>query len=571
MNSGRASFEIQTLRDGRWITEELKDSETVALATAKALFGKSQCGGVKVVRNWQRADGQVTETVIHTETRNVEAPTIVSPVRIEEAPVCRQTSQYYQPDSRATINRLFRKYIEKIFVTPTELIHNYRALKKVQEVDSLFPSAVDMVATLQARASGDDSKARKDEIYKAVALMTQRARKAEEKPELPKLKKDSDFQAILDKIVKITSPKEANYFAMVVLSRDLVEQHSWLGKLERLTTLARPTLSPDAMHLLDGVFADLLGVPAAIQDILGFQSNLGKALCALADLYEGRFAPTQSDAREQIDILNPLLAEGKLPETQSVILDRLNRQLASPQALSKNDPSLEADVFAEVLNRLFRAGVILGGVPTSAALTRRKALQQEAGGLTGLRQGMLDMLKALPDIPHRLTYLLSLSESDLGQDLMTSITSALNKIICVDSIEHLAPGPLTAKEKMLRLTEYFEKISACQGLQDSNKRSLTNEIDDLLVKFIVRAQIIELMAPNDMHLRDRATRLIQFCGTHILPEGKALNLARDKVVGLLKQPDFEMHFIEGIGSLQESEIALRNLHGLLVAAGIRSK
>ena len=121
MAGGRASFEIQSMRDDHWITEEIRDTENAARGIAKTILGKRQCQGVRVIKNWTRADGQVTENVIYTETREAEAPKITI-VPIEEAPYCRKTAEYYRLESRTTINRLFRKYVEEVYLTPTELI-----------------------------------------------------------------------------------------------------------------------------------------------------------------------------------------------------------------------------------------------------------------------------------------------------------------------------------------------------------------------------------------------------------------------------------------------------------------
>lgn len=238
MASGRAGFEIQILRNNHWITDEYRETESAGRAVAKSILGKHECQGVRVVKSWKRADGVETETVVFTEMAGTVAPNVTI-VAIDTAPYCRKTAEYYRLESRSTINRLFRKYIEQVYLTPTELIHNYKALKKIQEVDTLFPAAVDRVATIQARFAGEEPRGRRDEVYRAVAKMTTRARQADEHPGLPRLKGD-DFGKILERIERFAAPADVNFYSLVVLSRDLVERRNWLAKLERLVALTNP-------------------------------------------------------------------------------------------------------------------------------------------------------------------------------------------------------------------------------------------------------------------------------------------------------------------------------------------
>ncbi len=567
MSAGRASFEIQLLRSGdHWVTEAIRETESAARAVAKTVLAKREAGGVRIVRNWQRADGIITETVIFTETCDDVSPR-VNIVPIDEAPYCKRTHEYYRLESRSTINRLFRKYIEKVYLTPTELIHSYKALKKVQEVDTLFPAAVDRVATIQAKAVGEESKGRREEVYRAVAQMTQKARRAEEHPNLPRLK-GHDFDKIVARLEAIAPPDEIDYYALVVLSRELMEHRSWLGKLERLVELTNPKLRQEVLALLDGVFADLLGVPTALQDVLGYQRNLAHALCAIADLCEGRFAAERSDAREQIAVLNPLLAEGKLEDTRKALVERLQRQLASGQALNRSDPSREREAFREVAERLFRPEGFLGGPETAEALTRRFVYLQESGGKKGLQDAVGGVVSLMPDSLFRIVYLTQLAASPLGAELMGPILGMLRGVLGAGGANALVPSSWSVKDKLLRITRLFDCIGGAEALPEDGRRALLDILDNLLTEYIKREGIIEKLDDPAAKLRDRATRLLEFCAARVLPTGsKAHRQARLRVIELLKQPNFEWHFVEDVANPATREEMLRALHALLARGG----
>ncbi|HTH15697.1 MAG TPA: hypothetical protein VL974_03510, partial [Magnetospirillum sp.] len=166
MASKNANFEIQVMKDGRWSTQSYIDAEDTAMAAAKRYLMDKRCEGARVVRNWERSDGRIVEKEIFCETRTIKDDGPVRIVEVDSAPACCQLpEEYYGPHSRNLMNRVFRNYLDKVFVTPTELIHNYKELKRIQDKDTLVPSAVDRVAFLQTRENGQDSRARRDEIF----------------------------------------------------------------------------------------------------------------------------------------------------------------------------------------------------------------------------------------------------------------------------------------------------------------------------------------------------------------------------------------------------------------------
>ena len=80
------------------------------------------------------------------------------------------------------MNKLFRSYCDQAFLTPTELIFDSRELKRLGDKASLMSTAVDRVATLQARQTGGDAKLRRNQIFKAVEDIMIRARTARTDP-----------------------------------------------------------------------------------------------------------------------------------------------------------------------------------------------------------------------------------------------------------------------------------------------------------------------------------------------------------------------------------------------------
>ncbi len=440
MSAGRAEFEILAYRDERWVLEDRRETEALARQLAKSVLNKPKVGGVKVVKCWHRADGQVTETPILEEMRQIaEAPVTIVP--IEEAPQCADVGDLYKLDSRLTIGRLLRKYVEQVFLTPTELLHNHKALKRLQESDTLFPSAVDRVATVQVKAYGGESRARRDDLFKFVTQATARVRRVEESGNLPDLK-GADFQGVYLRIKKSAPPDEAAYNALVVLCRDLVQYRDWLAKLARIAELIKPDGEAEVMALFDKVMADLVAIPAAMQDILGTHRNLAQALQAIITLYDRGLPAERSDARQEMEIIGPLIATGRLTETRRSLIERIVRQLGSSQPLSRDDPTKERDTVQAFVASLFRADGILGGPDAAAAMTRRYVYLQEGGGLTALKQSVAGVCSTVKGMLDRIIYLLELAKSELGKELKDTITDQLRKLIEVNDLKSSCAGCL---------------------------------------------------------------------------------------------------------------------------------
>ncbi|HEY1721484.1 MAG TPA: hypothetical protein VGG27_09595 [Magnetospirillaceae bacterium] len=569
MSGGRAEFEILALRDERWVLEETRETESAARQVAKGVLNKPRVGGVKVVKSWHRADGQTTETVVLEETRAVADPPVTI-VPIDEAPQCSQLSDFYKLDSRLTMGRLLRKYVEQVFLTPTELMHNYKALKKLQEADTLYPSAVDRVASVQAKAAGTDAKVRRDELHKFAAQASQRVRKVEESGSLPDIK-GTDFKASYERVKRMAPPDEAAYMGLVVLCRDLVQHRDWLAKLARIAELIQPDGEEEILTLFDRVMADLVATPAALQDILGAHRNLGAALSAIIDLHDNGTPAEKSDARDEIAKIGPLIASGRMRETRISLIERLCRQLGSSQPLSRNDPDKERDTIKEVIGKLFRANGILGGPDAAAAMTRRYVYLQEGGGLTALKNSVGGVCGSMKDLLDRVIYLLELAKSELGKDLRETISSQLSLLIEVNDLSSLAPEAKDVTEKLFAVKRIFEALKGdgAKGLPDEERARLVERLDTLLAEFIKREGIIEKLDNPQAPLRDRAMRLVEFCGSGILPDGRALRAARERVVTHLRQPNFDRALIEGMTDPAKCAELLRDFHGRLVRAGFR--
>ena len=128
MAASRESFEVQVLKDGRWATETIAYKEDEARTLAKKFLANKKCEGAKIVRNWLRSDGTMVESEVFCESRTIKDDGPVRIVPIDSVPEekCETPEDFMGASSRNVVNRVFRNYLDKAFLTPTELMHNFK-------------------------------------------------------------------------------------------------------------------------------------------------------------------------------------------------------------------------------------------------------------------------------------------------------------------------------------------------------------------------------------------------------------------------------------------------------------
>jgi hypothetical protein len=288
-------------------------------------------------------------------------------VPIADAHLCEDRDDFYRLQSRMTICRLFRRYIELSFRTPTELLYNYNALQKIQAYGSLFSSGVDRVSVLQGKTPGQSQERRRNALHEIVDMVVMQARQSAETIRRRNLRA-ADLKPLLE---DAGLSGRADHLATAVLVDSLIAERSWLGKFNRLARLAGDMDQEGGLALVDPLLADLMCIPASFQDILGFQRHLAQTVCTIVDLCNGVFDENNPDAIESLTLFAPLIAAGRMPQTHAALIERLLRHLRSNQPFDRHDPAQEKEAFQAVALRVKTATGIIGGELTSQALDQR--------------------------------------------------------------------------------------------------------------------------------------------------------------------------------------------------------
>ena len=414
MAASKYSFDVETRHGSRWVIDCVLPREFPARSRANELLADPQCAGARIIRTWTRPDGVAVDTEIFCQTREIRHDTTLRITQVDAVQGhCETLKDFFSFESRQAMSRIFREYLAKAVVTPTEIIYSLRHLKRINEKDALVRTAVDMVSALQTREGGQDMRSRRDEIYQAIDEMFERARTLDT-ASLPKL--DHKFSEVMGSLGHDIDRDQRSYLMLASLSRELGELPNWVAKLELLCKLAEEESEPEALDMLDGVIADILGSDV-IQEILGVQPSLRTTICALFDLADGIPPTTRTNTGEVTVSLCHLLAGGKLPASRRCIVERAHRALRLPSPLNPNDREQEPEEIRRIIARVVTPGGLHSGADTAQALTTRVARMVEQGGRTGRRAAIGGVFHAMPDMAYGVGYLCDLARSDLAASI----------------------------------------------------------------------------------------------------------------------------------------------------------
>ena len=564
---GRATFEVQVYRDGRWAINQVMPSEEAARAKASELLTLKTTHGVKIIRETKFSADSVRESEIFCQMKDVDSTDDFTVTPVEEAPLCEQVSDYYQTAARTTMARLFSKYLEKHEMTPLELLHSHKSLKRMLNLDNLVPSAVDKIASLHARASSTDSRKAKDTLFQAVDRIAARAREVDNKP-LPELK-GSTLDEMLRRIdAKFTDVEERQYMANVALARTSVLWTGWLGKMSELLPMAKSQQDERARAMVDEMMADILVARTVIKDVIGISKHLGDAMMRILDLLQGKCAPTKLAVPELVELLNYLFAQDMLPRTKKVLFDRLERDLASPVRLTNSeDPNGDKQFFDQILDRIVSDHGVFGGRATAVGLADRWARLNNFGGPTGRKRAVEGVRDKMASGKRKFVFLLAMYGKDAEPELRATIEVQVRDLAAqLNTISKIAPAARTEKAR-LQETAGIQRLVLDSQLPPGIRDPIANKFDELVSDYIISQGVIERLDDKRLSFHERATRLVTFCASGVLTVGRATTIARDIVVNYLRRKDFIAEFTSTIPEQAAKEQAIKEFYVLLSRTG----
>lgn len=564
-------FEIHLQRDGQWRIDSSAHSQSDAEDLAKKILNRPGVTGVRVIKETTRGE-TAREQVVFEKTKTGGDSDKILIGDVDAAPLCEDADALFGADGRQVLNRLFRSYLDKNGVTASEVMHEFRELRRLMDADTLIMSGIGKVASLQAKANpgAGDTAARRDALFGFLDALSERARLAAAK-NLPAIAKEG-FDTVVDKIAAMSGDEDCAYLIRVAIARELVQQRSYFGKLTQAVDWAAPCQNSLGREAADIYISDTLCNSQTLQDLLGAQSNLAAALGSLIELAHGSFdagaegkpddAPESTAGR-----LTELLGSGALPESRIVLVDRIRRQVEGKAPLSREGGEEDdQQALKGLIDSLMPVDDLLGGGPMAEALTHRQSRIINRGGANGLREATGRLLPSFGDPVRKASYLISLSESAIAEIVGDEITLQLDGLfVRPDSVKAIVKDNRPPNKKMQTVTAVCRKFQE-SSLDETLKARILNRLDHLLAKYITEDKILDKVDDPNRPLHVRAFMLLSMCTPEMLPEGEASKLARAIVVKHLRRKNFEHELVAQVPG-PEKERVLRDFHVQLYRCG----
>ena len=567
MAQARVQYEIQTYDNGRWAINDVVPTEESARAKANNLLQQKQITGVRIMKESHFGTDSRRESEVFVKMKEAEKDEDFSVGTVEQAPVCEKLGDYYKTAARATMGRLFTKYLDKLEITPLEVRHHQATLKRAMNLDTMVPSGVDRVASLQAKATGEDARKRRDQIFASVDQLVKRAREAEGK-DIPELK-GSTLDDVLKRIdAKVADTDEREFMANFALVKVSINWQGLIAKMSGLLPMASTQRDKRALAMIDEMMTDILSARTIIKDVIGISKHMGDAVMRLLDLIEGKCQPTKFAAVEVLEMLNALFAADKLPRCKAALFDRIERDLMGVVRLTNSEvPNADKDFFAQILAQIVTEHRVVGGRQMAAALAERWARLHNIGGTTGRRKSIEGVCDLLDSGKRKFIYLLAFYDDKAEAEVRGAIEVQIRALVGqLNSILKVAPNARTEKARLQEVAG-IQRLVLDSRLDARFKDPIANFYDKLVSDYIIKENVIQRLDDATIPFRDRATRLVTFCSSGVLTVGRATAIARETIVGYLRRKDFITEFTADISNPADKEKAIKDFYVLLAGTG----
>jgi len=376
----KRQYEVLYQRYGRWEIDALFEGDTDAIARAESLLAneKLKAEAVKVVAQRNGMNGGIVEEPLFLKEREAAKS---KPLQItgDTTPVapCTELKQFFALDSRLAVGRLLRQFLDKMQVTPTELMHSARLIQKLDNAGNMIMASVQRVAGGQAKAMNVPVKDRVEALERFAFQARKLAGDYEaERRTLPPFDTE-DLAKTRRRINIAVGDGRADHVFMCHLSAMLVDQPSIPAKLDAIVGLMGRDNAVETYDLLEGVIADILGGGESLRDVLGAQPTLQRHIYALIDVIKGGSPEIPWPDGSVMPTVSGYIAAGQAPQSQRVLVERLQTALASAVLLDQNQPDADAQLLKAVVDRLTEGpGKLLGGEATAQAVAQRRKRQQ---------------------------------------------------------------------------------------------------------------------------------------------------------------------------------------------------
>ncbi|MDX2103747.1 MAG: hypothetical protein SF002_14540 [Alphaproteobacteria bacterium] len=561
MAASKESFEIQVFQTDHWVTSAQAGTEREAQKIAAEKMANPGVGGIRIVREWVGLGGRENTKVIHEQMKEAAKDDTVRPSAIEEAAWCDTADELVLAPARLAISRVLRQWLDKQTLTPTELIYNFRELKKAMDYETLVPASVGKIAAIHARDRKEDQQKRNARLWDLINDMAARIREANQRQDLPEIKDTVTLTQAWAQLQRAGDRR--GLYGRVVLARKLTNDRSWLGKLEWLLAEVEKTQDAELLRLLDEPIADLCTPPEAMRDLLGRQPDLARAMITLIELVEGRLKADGDVIPSVTETLSRLCNNPSLPETRTALLTFLSRQLGGRQKLTFGSDDNQSAAYRDLIAKLMRPTGFGGGPEVAAAVALGYQRFVAEGGQTGRRNAVMQSCRMFESLCHRVIFICSLLDSALGKEFEKDLLTRLDDVMAAgNSMDAITPPKLAPHLRLSHLTGAWRSIQAQPAVPDARRERYVTQLAGFQDGFLAQTKLLDRLDDGAQPLRLRVLKLAQLAASGAL-FGAARQELQARLTAHTNRGDFSTAFTADLATPEEKQKALASVQATL--------
>lgn len=422
-----STYEVIIEIAGKPEIEGIYTEEKDALSRAEYLLKLAKYTGVKVNKVSGRGESKV---IFDKLCSSGGGGSTVS--EIVDAFVCTSLSDVYCFESRRTLLRLLRNYFDQQLMIPLELLHNYTSLRYLERDALLFNQGGHRLAAVQARKLKIRAEERHDFLLKLFRELLEVTKNPEHLKPYAETLSVKGLSCLIREVTEKEAPADHNRIISYAVVHHISEFRDWNRKLTAACALFEEDQSEDAAAWLDELLAEIIDGNEAVKAAIGYAPDLISALMSLRATVEGAW-DDRLPGTDALQKLSDVMAHKELPRVKAALLNRIANALDGKTPLTKLDRAANAEAFKRLLTALQEFGGFMGGVPMTAAITRRAKIVLNRGNEDLSFENTVGILLAfLPSPAARIGYLLDLMSSEMGRKkaalLAGQIAELFNKI-----------------------------------------------------------------------------------------------------------------------------------------------
>ena len=480
LSGSSGNFEVQTGREGRWTINNSFPSQDKAIAHAKAMLKTGHWDAARVLKTQGNLKPKV---VFQEEGRRGERPLNIIPV--EWAPFCENIEDFYSFDARRTAGWLLRRWLDHHHICALEMLFTSGQLKLFQRKDNLLPQAVGSLAKTQAKLYDLNVSDRSNFLYTMVNRLTSQAQDFEDRlPRSLSYLKAEGLPKLVAK-AKEQAPAQAEQLIFGTLAMRLSEAGDWDEKTAFMIDFIDPLAEGDPhVRYCDEIIAEILDGAEAVTELLRGQKDMAAAISVLATLCVGR-ATDQPLAGPAFPRLNALMSRSDMHYTRMVLLERVQREMASVKPLTREGKEADQAAFKRLMHDFGHVEGIIGGSTTAETLIQRaRILFSDEDGNIPADKAIIATADLMASKAAAVSFLIDLADTDIGRAQEATVVSQIAYVINrIPSAGDLLDHGHDTKE-VLKATEILlDKMQNAEGLPETWQPRFIKKLQELLSEY----------------------------------------------------------------------------------------